>query len=261
MQLKCPICNNPLIKSQKQYVCINKHSYDISKEGYVNLLMSQQSNSRNHGDNAEMIKARHQFLQKGYYQPLREKLAEIALKLLHNNEVMLDAGCGEFWYTEFIINKFIENNLNIDVIGADISKDALQYSAKRQHNSALVVASNNKLPLMNDSCDLVLNIFAPIYKDEMLRIIKSGGHILNVSPLENHLMSLKNIIYDNPYINAIDKWQCDGFIETENIEVKNKITVVGNDIMNLFKMTPYYHKTSQQDKNKLIPLESLEIET
>ena len=47
--LLCPVCKDKLIKdaSNKMYRCQNNHSYDIAKEGYVNLLISNQKNSKN----------------------------------------------------------------------------------------------------------------------------------------------------------------------------------------------------------------------
>ena len=37
----CPKCRLPLTKLDRTYKCSNNHSYDISKYGYVNLLLSK----------------------------------------------------------------------------------------------------------------------------------------------------------------------------------------------------------------------------
>ena len=64
--LICPNCLNKLNKVNNTYKCSSKHSFDISKEGYINLLL----NKSKAGDNQEMIKARKEFLEKGYFNPL-----------------------------------------------------------------------------------------------------------------------------------------------------------------------------------------------
>lgn len=37
--LLCPVCGNELKKDEKRLFCSNAHSFDIAKEGYVNLLI------------------------------------------------------------------------------------------------------------------------------------------------------------------------------------------------------------------------------
>ena len=38
MNLLCPICKEQLNSQGKQYVCPNNHSFDVARQGYVNLL-------------------------------------------------------------------------------------------------------------------------------------------------------------------------------------------------------------------------------
>jgi 23S rRNA (guanine745-N1)-methyltransferase len=72
--LRCPVCGEMLIKEAREYHCPKGHRFDRAKQGYVNLLRSQRSSKRNHGDDRDMIVARREFLEKGYYLPLRELL-------------------------------------------------------------------------------------------------------------------------------------------------------------------------------------------
>ncbi len=48
--IKCPICNESLVenKTKRLFCCANNHSYDISKKGYVNLLISNKNKSLIH---------------------------------------------------------------------------------------------------------------------------------------------------------------------------------------------------------------------
>ena len=63
MKLVCPKCKKELQLNNRTFKCQNNHSFDLSKEGYVNLLL----NKVDAGDNKEMVNARSDFLNKGYY--------------------------------------------------------------------------------------------------------------------------------------------------------------------------------------------------
>ena len=34
----CPVCSQQLTVKEKSYICKNRHTFDISSKGYVNLL-------------------------------------------------------------------------------------------------------------------------------------------------------------------------------------------------------------------------------
>ena len=63
----CPVCKKELVSNGKSFICENGHCFDISKFGYVNLLMSSKSSAKRHGDDRLMVRARRDFLDKGYY--------------------------------------------------------------------------------------------------------------------------------------------------------------------------------------------------
>lgn len=92
--LICPVCKKKLIKENKTFRCENNHSFDCAKQGYVNLSRKQ---TKNHGDNALMVKARTDFLEKDYYDFMRQYVKRKA-----NGSICLDAGCGQGYYTKEI---------------------------------------------------------------------------------------------------------------------------------------------------------------
>ena len=65
--LTCPICGQLMTQEEKRVVCQQNHSFDRARQGYINLLPVQQKHSLNPGDTKEMLAARRQFLDKGYY--------------------------------------------------------------------------------------------------------------------------------------------------------------------------------------------------
>ncbi len=245
----CPVCRQKLFRVSNSFKCLKGHSFDISKEGYVNLLMDN-SKGKRHGDDRLMVAARKSFLDKGYYSPLKSTITELAGK----GNIILDSGCGEGYYTQDIA---AENT----VCGIDISKDALKYAAKRCKNVEFAVASISDIPLKNSSVDTIINIFAPDSAEEFLRILKPNGSYITAIPMENHLFGLKSAIYDNPYKNPAPQIERQGFMITSSKEIRYSITLESNyDIESLFKMTPYYYKTSKADQQKLSGISKLTTE-
>ena len=253
----CPICGAPL-KGEKTLKCENNHCFDRAKSGYVNLLSGK---GGNHGDPKEMILSRKNFLDKGYYQPLAQKISELCFKYTPDDSVLLDAGCGECYYTEKIYSEFMQNGKNCFFAGIDVSKDAVNYGAKRFKSCELAAASVYAMPIAEGSCDTVINIFSPLAREEYLRVLKNNGVLIMAIGGRDHLWSLKKAVYDIPYKNEPADYALEGFELLEKTEVKYDIELGSNeDIMNLFSMTPYYHKTSQSDIAKLKSLDILNTE-
>lgn len=251
----CPVCKGLLRQKERSYQCESGHSFDLAKQGYVNLLMSQQSKLRRHGDDKEMIASRRVFLEKGYYLPLRDALAEeVYFYTDKKASVLVDAGCGEGWYDEGIAKVLP----HAAMIGLDISKDALRWAAKRQGFAHLAVASCFSMPLSENSADGIFNIFSPLAGEEYKRVLKPGGHLFRVVPGEGHLWELKAAVYDCPLPNRPEPKEIEGLRLLKERPVCYEMTLESReDIEALFQMTPYYYRTSQADREKLLFLDRL----
>ena len=249
---KCPVCSEPLEADGRTLKCKNNHCFDVAKQGYVNLLQSQKSSKKRHGDDSLMVKARQEFLDAGYYGFLREKVIEMLLKYSCPDMTAADLGCGECYYTAEIYRVLKEQGINCEICGIDISRQALIYGAKRCGQLHLAVASTAELPLGDKSCDAVVSIFAPCSENEVHRVLKDGGVWIKAFPLERHLMGLKAAIYDEPYENKVSREAPDGFRVGDCCELKKVCTLEDSDkILSLFKMTPYYYKTSVENQNRI----------
>ena len=253
----CPVCGERLEDCETLYRCRNNHCFDKSKFKYVNLLLSNQSSSKRHGDDRLMIRSRRDFLEKGYYSFLLCELEKIFEKYAPENAEILDCGCGECYYSQ----NLLDNNPALSFTGIDISKDALEYAFKRGVKYPLAVASAFSLPFEAGSFDAVLNVFAPLAPEETARVLKDSGIFICVVPLERHLFSLKKAIYDKPYLNEKPFEALEGFELIDKREIKKNIHIQGNtDIENLFRMTPYYYKTSRNDQQKAHGINDLTTE-
>lgn len=223
--------------------------------------MSQTSHLKNHGDDKEMLMARRDFLHLGCYDPLCNELNRVIAKYFDVNATLLDAGCGEGYYTEKIFNSLVEKGLKPNVLAVDISKNALDLLNNKDVHFKRGVASVFSLPIEKKSVDILLNVFAPYCFSEYKRVLKKGGIMILAIPLERHLFSLKSAVYEKPYKNEVSDTEINGFEFIEKNDVKYNFKLKSNEeIMNLFKMTPYYHKTAPNDLEKLNILNELEIE-
>ena len=190
MSYSCPLCHAPLSRSDNHYSCPQQHQFDLAKEGYVNLLPVQFKRSRDPGDSAEMMQARRAFLDAGHYQPLRDAIAE---RLRHAApQALLDIGCGEGYYTGQLAAALPE----AEGYALDISREAVKRSAKRHPQITWLVASMARLPLESASLDLIASVFSPIDWNEAARVLRTGGGILRLGPARDHLLELREKLYD-----------------------------------------------------------------
>lgn len=233
--LICPICKSRIVKVESSYKCENNHSFDISKKGYTNLLI----NHPNAGDNKEMVLARYNFLEKGYYQELKDEIKRIINK--YDIKTIADLGCGTGYYS---------SNLDIEVYGFDISKEAINKASGNKSNHYYVASSQN-VPLSSETLDATLVVFAPLFIDEIYRILKPNGYLILVTPSIYHLYELKTKLYDNPYLNEEKKQSMDCLKEVEAKNLKYQKLINKDDLLNLIKMTPYFYKTDSLSFDKI----------
>lgn len=251
----CPVCKKQLNKNEKIYTCESNHSFDISKDGYVNLLMSQQSSLKRHGDDKLMVRSRRDFLAKGFYKKLCDGICEFVKSNVKDGSTIVDVGCGEGYY----LNSVLECG-NFNSYGIDISKDALKFASKSLKNSEFAVASAFALPFSDNSVDCLLNVFAPSAYEEFYRVLKSDGVLIKAVPLENHLWNLKCALYDEPYKNKPEKRNDQLFQLVSVEEILYTIDLQDKeDIGNLFRMTPYYYKTGRTESERLLNKENMSI--
>ena len=245
----CPICKSKLNIEGKTYLCENKHSFDIAKQGYVNLLPVNKKHSDNPGDSKDMVLSRRAFLESGNYDCFAEKLVEIINSIFKNSQKIsiADCGCGEGYYDGFLRKL----KTDYELFGFNISKEAVRFASAKYKNCNFAVGSCFNMPVQSESFDLAINIFAPMVESEIARVLKNGGYLIYAVPGKNHLMGLKELLYENVYENEEKHTEYTGFKFVERYTVRNEITVDGEMGVNLFKMTPYYFKTELGAEEKI----------
>lgn len=108
---KCPVCGSFMQHRGKSWSCAQGHNFDMAKSGYVNLLPVNRKHAKNPGDNAVMMRARKNFLDAGHYALLLQALEQAAVRYGRAGGVLLDAGCGEGYYTEGVSKALAQADL------------------------------------------------------------------------------------------------------------------------------------------------------
>ena len=257
MNFICPKCRLRLTEVAANTArCSAGHSYDKAKSGYYNLLLN--SGKGNHGDNKEMVEARRAFLNTGAYKPLADKVAELCREYAVGDK-LLDVGCGEGYYTDILEKSLVDKGIKISAF--DISREAVNYAAKRNKNIEFAVASAYRMPTSDSEFDTVVNMFSPLALSETARTLKKGGIFIMAIPGENHLFGLKSIAYENPYKNEVADTALPGFelLDTERLSYLLKLDEP-EKIKSLFMMTPYAYRTRKEDAERVMSLRSLQTE-
>ena len=242
----CPICQLGLEKNQHSWSCDNQHSFDQAKEGYVNLLPAHQKRSKNPGDNLEMVLGRRAIHEAQLYQPLAEALANVVAGC-KDISTLLDIGSGEGYYGGFIA----QSASGIAIYGIDIAKSAVKLAAKTYPDQNFAVAGARHLPVATSSVDLAMCIFSPSTDNEVARVLKQGGHYLEVGPAPRHLWQLKTALYDQPREHSELRRSIEGSALTQDGEVCYDKRLNNAQLRALVAATPLAFRGHREKKAKL----------
>ncbi len=252
MNLICPICHEKLNPADRSYVCPQNHSFDMARQGYVNLLTVQQKHSLNPGDTREQVLSRREFLEAGHYAPIAQTLIDTAKDLGISGQI-LDVGCGEGYYSARL-----SDALDAPLTGLDISKEAVRCAAAKYKGKQWLCATAAHIPVERESVSLLTSLFALTLPEEFARVLKPGGYYFQVLAAEDHLLGLKGIIYDRLHFkekNTVP--QLPGFTLMRSIPIRFSFTVEGKQVQNLFSMTPHVFRIGKDGAARLAQTETL----
>jgi 23S rRNA (guanine745-N1)-methyltransferase len=185
--LRCPVCDRALDEREGTLVCANRHSFDLAREGYVNLLATHREPGT--ADGPAMMQARDAFLDRGMFAPIADGIAD-ALRAHLAPQVagcLVEIGSGTGYY----LARALDALPGRAGIALDISKHAAKRAARAHARIGSVVCDAWKpLPVMDGSAAAVLDVFAPRNPDEIARILAPGGVLVVVTPTPRHLAEL-----------------------------------------------------------------------
>jgi 23S rRNA (guanine745-N1)-methyltransferase len=256
--LICPVCETPLDWNEKECRCANGHSFDLAKEGYLNLLLSHQRKSNHPGDDAKMIQARRRFFDSGAYNPFVELVAKSAI--VNRQSTILDCGCGEGRF----LGALSESHEG-SFIGVDVSKEAVRCAAKRYRKAKWIVANAmRQLPFADHSLDVILSILAPRNPEEFVRILKPDGTLILGVPGANHLIELRSRLAANAgdFEEKADEAAAKcapHFSEMHRELLSYEWTLNAAQIADLIQMTPIFWCSSPEAKAEVQRLDQLTV--
>jgi len=247
----CPLCHAPLHQEGNSLKCEERHTFDYAKEGYIHLLPVQQKHSRAPGDDKRMVQARRRFLEAGYYDCLKEHLQQLISGIQPRR--LLDIGCGEGFFTQSMVQAST-NEMEIagvpieswpmDTYGLDISKNAIRTAAKKHKGVAFCIASYKQLPFQDQSLDMITRIYAPSDDDELHRVLNDSGQLIIVTPGPDHLLSLRQHIYDEVRPHQEQQKIPTGFQLKDTQRIRQTLQLNATNVLALLEMTPFgWHAT------------------
>lgn len=181
--LRCPLCGGEFEKQGASLVCAKRHTYDIARLGCVNFVPQQKESFYK----KELFESRAKVFAAGVYAPVIDALSDALVRHIGGeNPVLVDAGCGEGYYT-----KAICPGRAMTRIGFDLSKEAVHLAAKGPKTAFFCAADLKNIPLRDGCADALLDIFTPANYAEFARVLAPQGLVFKLAPRANYLVELR----------------------------------------------------------------------
>jgi 23S rRNA (guanine745-N1)-methyltransferase len=194
--LTCPVCGEEMAPASGALSCGNRHSFDIARQGYVNLLPGR---ARPHtADTPEMVEARAAFLGSGRYAPIAGAVAHAAAAALAGGPsgapvegCVVDAGAGPGYYLARVLDELPGRA----GLALDISAPAARRASRAHERIGSVVCDTwKRLPVRSGAAALVIDVFSPRNADEFSRVLADGGALVVVTPTARHQREIVDVL-------------------------------------------------------------------
>ncbi|PRX48383.1 23S rRNA (guanine745-N1)-methyltransferase [Prauserella shujinwangii] len=236
--LRCSVCASPVACTGHALRCARGHSFDLARQGYVNLLHAKVAAGT--ADTAGMVAARAEFLGAGHYAPLAEELAGLARDLAPH--LVVDAGAGTGHY----LARVLDACPGAQALALDVSAPALRRAARAHPGIGAVVWNLwEPWPVADGVADVLLNVFAPRNPAEFHRVLRPGGAVLVATPEPGHLGELAGALgllaVDEDKRQRLDAAFADGFTLVERRCRGGELTLSPDDARRAVLMGPNAH--------------------
>ncbi|EON71186.1 putative RNA methyltransferase [Lysinibacillus sphaericus] len=239
MLFACPICQEPMkVHEQGRLECAMHHSFDIAKQGYVNMLTHGAASKYS----KDLFESRKAVIDSGMYDLLEEKIRN----LIATAETVLDTGCGEGSH----LARIMAHKGGIG-IGIDIAKEGILAAARHYPEQIWCVGDLAKSPFAKTNFDAILNILSPANYEEFKRLLVPGGCVIKVVPQSGYLQELRTQLYADSaketYSNeqTVERFR-ESFADVMVERVTYSVRLTSELVPALLEMTPMgWHKSEE----------------
>lgn len=240
---QCPICNETMkVLEDGNIQCDKKHTFIITKQGYVNFLNKQVQSMYS----KSLFESRKTIIDSGLYHDVHFQIVDfIGKKPVHT---IVDIGCGEGSHLVKICNLLQQDVIGV---GMDIAKEGIITAAKYYEQKIWCVGDLAHSPFHENFFDVILNILSPANYGEFKRLLKKGGKVIKVIPQSGYLKELrKQLFADSQKENYSNEQTMKRFYEQFEKVKQQRITYTKQLepelIPKLLEMTPLgWHAESQ----------------
>lgn len=184
--IACPSCASALHQVSGALTCESGHSFDIAREGYVNLTTGH---TRHTGDTAEMLTHRSAVHASGAFQPLVDEIVGTVARHRSSARTLLEVGAGDAYFLKELLES---RRPKARAVALDASKHAARRAAAADGRIVAVVADAwGEWPVRSDTFDVVLTTFAPRNPEQSARVLAPEGIAVVVSAGPDHLTELR----------------------------------------------------------------------
>lgn len=233
--LRCPLCGGEFEKRDSSLVCAKRHTFDIARQGSVNFVPQQKESFYK----KELFESRAKVFEAGVFAPVIDVLTrEIDRHVPKDRPVLLDAGCGEGYYTKAVCAQ-----REMTRIGFDLSKEAVKLAAKGPKTSFFCAADLKNIPLADHSCDILLDIFTPANYAEFARVLAPDGVVFKLAPRAGYLKELRRAAEHLLRRSEYDGGQVEQYVKEKmdligQLAITYTLPVAPETVYHLARMTP-----------------------
>jgi 23S rRNA (guanine745-N1)-methyltransferase len=185
--LRCPHCHRQLEPHGVTWRCAAGHSFDIARQGYVNLAVHGPAHT---GDAPEMLDARAAVLAAGHLDVVTAAVIDACAGLPPG--AVVEAGAG----TAHHLTRVARALGGRTAVAIDSSVAAAKRAARAGGSTLTAVVADvwKPWPLLDDVAAAVLTIFSPRNPAETARVLVPEGLAVVVTPAQDHLGELTAVL-------------------------------------------------------------------
>lgn len=250
--LRCPVCGGNMTRTGDDFACANKHRVNVNRKGCVNFLSSPVDSCYD----GALFQARRRVFAAGCYREVAEAMEAMLPPGAHR---LLDAGCGDGWY----LNALLERHADWQGAGVDISRDAILQATDQPCTALWCVGDLRRLPFRDGAFTAILDVLTPANYDEFRRVLAPEGLLLKVYPGSEYLKEIRAARGMEPYAEG----QVEAYLrEKATMVEERRVTVSHRVTPELWRdfvwMTPLNQDLSDEEKEALAqrPAETVTID-